>query len=113
MFFLDLDRFKVVNDSLGHDAGDALLVEVAQRLGSVLRDGDTASRFGGDEFTVLCEDVGDDGHAAEIAERLLDVLAQPFVVAGSQLHVGASIGIALSTGHHGPDDLLRDADVEM
>ncbi len=113
VLFLDLDRFKFVNDSLGHEAGDALLVEVAQRLGSVLRDGDTASRFGGDEFTVLCEDIGDDSNAAEIAERLLAVLAQPFVVAGSQLHVSASIGIALSTGHHRPDDLLRDADVAM
>ena len=115
--FLDLDGFKVVNDGLGHDAGDELLVAVGQRLSSVIRPGDTVARFGGDEFVVLCEDLPRDGarsQASEIAGRLFDALTAPFVIRSTDTFVGASIGIALApTGEERPEDLLRDADAAM
>ena len=98
--FLDLDRFKNINDSLGHDAGDELLVAVARKLESVIRPGDTVARFGGDEFTVLCEDLPPDSareQAVEIAERLLTTVIRPMVVRGTEMFVGASVGIALAT----------------
>ena len=82
MLFLDLDRFKVVNDSLGHQAGDQLLQAVALRLDAALRPGDTVARMGGDEFTVLLEDVTDPREATVVAERVLATLADPFDVAG-------------------------------
>ena len=112
--FLDLDRFKVVNDSLGHKAGDRLLVDVAMRLSSALRPSDTLARFGGDELTLLCEDIGDGEDARAIAERLLDTFAEPFVVQDGEAFLQASIGIALSRdGFETPEDLIRDADAAM
>ncbi len=102
VLFIDLDRFKNVNDSVGHDAGDELLVAVARRLESVLRPGDTVARFGGDEFTILCDDLTtatSRDRAIEIAERLLESVAEPFVVRRRrETFVSASVGIALATG---------------
>jgi len=115
--FLDLDRFKNINDSLGHDAGDELLVAVAHTLESVIRPGDTVARFGGDEFTVLCEDLSCETArelAVEISERLLATVIRPMVVCGTEMFVGASVGIALaSSGDERPEELLRDADAAM
>ena len=113
VLFADVDRFKVVNDSLGHDVGDRLLVALARRLRDVLRPGDTLARFGGDEFAVLCEDVPE-GDVFRIAERMMDALGEPFVVAGREVFVSVSVGIAVT---HDPDQrphaLLRDADAAM
>src|SRR5215207_8588462 len=113
VLFLDLDRFKVVNDSLGHHAGDLLLQSVALRLDAALRPGDTVARMGGDEFTVLLEDVTDPREATIVAERMLATLADPFRVAGRELHVSGSIGIALAGPDVDPEELIRDADVAM
>ncbi len=112
--FLDLDRFKLVNDSLGHKAGDRLLVDVAMRLSSALRPSDTLARFGGDELTLLCEDIGDGEDARAIAQRLLETFAEPFIVQDGEAFLQASIGIALSRdGFETPEDLIRDADAAM
>ena len=117
VLFLDLDRFKVVNDSLGHDAGDELLAALALRLSAALRPGDIVARFGGDEFTVLCEDLAPtsaDRQAIGVAERLLDALHEPFLVEGEEQFVSASIGIAIGvTGLERPEALVRDADAAM
>jgi diguanylate cyclase (GGDEF)-like protein/PAS domain S-box-containing protein len=112
--FLDLDRFKVVNDSLGHKAGDRLLVDVAMRLSSALRPSDTLARFGGDEMTLLCEDIEDAADARVIAQRLLDTFAEPFLVQDGEAFLQASLGVALSRdGFEAPEDLIRDADAAM
>ena len=114
ILFLDFDRFKVVNDSLGHTAGDRLLVEVGQRIQNSLRPGDTAARLGGDEFTVLLEDVSDIGGAVRVADRIADALKSPFDSQGQEVFLSTSIGIAISRGGEGrPEDLLRDADVAI
>ncbi len=117
VLFLDLDRFKVINDSLGHDAGDELLRVLAQRLAAVLRPGDVVSRFGGDEFTVLCEDLvpsAADQQTIGVAERLLDALREPFLLDDEEQFVSASIGIAIGlTGLERPEALVRDADAAM
>ncbi len=113
VMFLDIDRFKLINDSLGHDAGDRLLQRVAQRLQQTLRSGDTLARFGGDEFTVLCE-VMDESQAVEIAQRMVKAMEQPLDTLGSEVFVSASIGIALAaTGKESGSELLRSADVAM
>jgi diguanylate cyclase (GGDEF)-like protein len=113
VLFLDLDRFKVVNDSLGHHAGDQLLQAVALRLDAALRPGDTVARMGGDEFTVLLEDLTDAREATVVAERVLATLSDPFTIAGRELFVSGSIGIALGRADHDPEELIRDADVAM
>jgi diguanylate cyclase (GGDEF)-like protein/PAS domain S-box-containing protein len=114
ILFADLDRFKVVNDSLGHEAGDRLLVDVAMRLSSALRPADTLARLGGDELILLCEDIASESDARSIAERLLQTFADPFLVQDGEAFLHASIGIALSRdGFETPEDLIRDADAAM
>jgi diguanylate cyclase (GGDEF)-like protein len=114
VLFVDLDDFKTVNDSRGHPVGDALLVSAGERLVSVVRPGDTVARLGGDEFAVLVEDVDDAREAVAPAERILAAFSTPFVIAGSELFVGASIGIAVgSAADRTTDELLRNADFAM
>jgi diguanylate cyclase (GGDEF)-like protein/PAS domain S-box-containing protein len=114
VLFLDLDRFKIVNDSLGHPVGDELLKQVAARIERSTRPNDTAARFGGDEFTVLVEDIADSSDTIHVASRILESLQAPFMLCGHEVHVTGSIGIALSTSpEDSADDLLRKADVAM
>jgi diguanylate cyclase (GGDEF)-like protein/PAS domain S-box-containing protein len=114
VLFLDLDRFKVVNDSLGHTVGDQLLVGIARRLEACLRPGDTLARLGGDEFTILLEDVSDINEAISVAERVESELSSPFNLRGHEVFTTVSIGIAPSSiGYSRPDDILRDADTAM
>jgi diguanylate cyclase (GGDEF)-like protein/PAS domain S-box-containing protein len=114
VLFLDIDHFKLVNDSLGHAVGDQLLITVAERLQHFLRKGDTAARLGGDEFVLCCENVGSFDEAADIADRLADVLAEPIVLGDHDMSVTASIGITCACdATRTPEDLLRDADVAM
>jgi diguanylate cyclase (GGDEF)-like protein/PAS domain S-box-containing protein len=114
VLYVDLDHFKVVNDSLGHAVGDDLLIEVAQRLRSCVRSVDTAARLGGDEFGVLLEDVVSASEAVQAAERVLGTMGEPFAVAGGEHSLRASIGVVVSDGSgEGADELMRRADVAM
>jgi diguanylate cyclase (GGDEF)-like protein len=113
VFFLDLDGFKQINDRLGHLAGDALLRGVAGRLLAWVRPGDTVSRFGGDEFTVLVREVAGPEEAAKIAERLTDALSEPLSVEEEAVSLTPSIGIALAGGIRNPEELLERADTAM
>ena len=114
VMFLDLDRFKVVNDSLGHQAGNLLLREVAQRLAQSVRPSDLVARLGGDEFAVLLEQVGTPDDAMALAQRLLDALSAPLMINGTEVMPGASIGITFSDlGYRSADEVLRDADLAM
>jgi diguanylate cyclase (GGDEF)-like protein/PAS domain S-box-containing protein len=114
VLFLDIDDFKRINDSLGHSAGDRLLLAIAERLQGVIRDEDTAARFGGDEFTILVADAASESEATEVAERIETALRTPFTIDGHELFVSASIGIALSGGHTGHSEaLVRNADLAM
>jgi diguanylate cyclase (GGDEF)-like protein len=113
VLFCDVDHFKVVNDSFGHEAGDRLLIEVAHRLRSILRPSDTVSRFGGDEFALLCEEV-DSEVVEQIAERLEEAFSAPFLIDGHEAPVSASTGIVLTTDPDvDPDQLMSDADLAM
>jgi diguanylate cyclase (GGDEF)-like protein/PAS domain S-box-containing protein len=112
--FLDLDRFKVINDSLGHLVGDELLIAIGQRLAGCLRQGDTVARLGGDEFALLLDNVHDITDATRVAERVLADLEEPFTLQGHEVFSNVSIGIAMSSdGYHRPEDILRDADTAM
>ncbi|MEA2457685.1 MAG: hypothetical protein QOC95_657, partial [Thermoleophilaceae bacterium] len=113
VLFIDLDHFKVINDSLGHDVGDALLMQVATRLNALLRDSDTLGRLGGDEFMVIAESGSDPAQHVLLAERLGAALEAPFVVNGDELAISASIGIACGNGDTGGRELVRDADAAM
>lgn len=114
VMFLDLDRFKVINDSLGHSAGDALLEAIARRLEQSLRPGDTAARLGGDEFAILLEDIGDSAAALAIAERIQQVIATPVNLGDREMFTTASIGITLyQPGYDSATDMIRDADTAM
>jgi diguanylate cyclase (GGDEF)-like protein/PAS domain S-box-containing protein len=113
VLFIDLDDFKNVNDTLGHWAGDALLVQISERLMSQLRLEDTAARLGGDEFAVLVDDLTDRDEALDIAQRIIDVLHEPVSIAAKELTITASIGIAYGEPGTNADELLRNADLAM
>jgi diguanylate cyclase (GGDEF)-like protein/PAS domain S-box-containing protein len=113
VLFLDIDRFKLVNDSLSHGVGDNLLIALAARVLAALRPGDTVARLGGDEFTVLLEDITGPADAMVVATRILRALGDAFNIDGNELFVTASIGISLSAPGLGPADLMRNADIAM
>jgi diguanylate cyclase (GGDEF)-like protein len=113
VLFLDLDQFKLVNDSLGHAAGDELLATVAPRIEQALRPGDTVARFGGDEFAILVEDIANERGATRVAERIAEALTRPFILRQREHFVSASIGIAIGTGSEVPEALIRDADAAL
>jgi diguanylate cyclase (GGDEF)-like protein/PAS domain S-box-containing protein len=114
MLFIDLDKFKAVNDNLGHNVGDRLLVGISERLSELMRDSDTVARLGGDEFVILAEDIENDAEALALAERVLDALERPFPVGTTELAMLASVGVSVS---HSPDTdpegMLREADLAM
>jgi diguanylate cyclase (GGDEF)-like protein len=120
VLFLDLDRFKVINDSFGHDAGDRLLVQLAERLAAAVRPGDTLARFGGNEFTILCEGITDESEALAIAERVRRVMSEPVQLPEGEVFVTGSIGISMAGGDAGlaggraePETLIGNADAAM
>jgi len=114
VLFLDLDRFKLINDSIGHMVGDQLLIGIAQRLRNGVRPGDKVARLGGDEFTILLDGIRDVHEAEEIAERIQKLVSQPFILNGYEVYTTVSIGLALSNlGYVQPEDFLRDADTAM
>ena len=113
LMFLDLDRFKLVNDSLGHDAGDELLIQTAERLRAVVRCEDLVARLGGDEFVVLCEDLPDPGDAEAVAARIVAALNAPVHVRGRDIRAPASVGVVTDVGERTASELLRDADAAM
>jgi diguanylate cyclase (GGDEF)-like protein/PAS domain S-box-containing protein len=114
LLFIDLDRFKAVNDSLGHEIGDHLLVAIAERLSQVMRDGDTVARLGGDEFVVLAEGIESDGEAVAVAERVLHALEKPFQIGSAEVSMLASVGVSVARDPDlDPESILREADVAM
>ncbi len=114
VLFLDLDGFKLVNDSYGHDIGDLLLGMVARRLREAVRAGDVLARLGGDEFVILCENPRGEHQMLELSERIIETVSQPFAIDGHEVRVGLSIGIAFSQGtEEGIGELVRDADVAL
>ncbi|MGH2688278.1 MAG: putative bifunctional diguanylate cyclase/phosphodiesterase, partial [Actinomycetota bacterium] len=114
LLFIDLDRFKVVNDSLGHHVGDQLLVQMANRLRKSIRGGDTLARFGGDEFVALLEDLQDEDDGVAITRRILSDMSAPVSVAGRELSVSCSIGVVIGDGsRQDPDECVRAGDVAM
>ncbi|HEY6102096.1 MAG TPA: GGDEF domain-containing protein, partial [bacterium] len=114
VLFLDLDNFKLINDSLGHEMGDQLLLAVARRLQGSVRQEDTVARFGGDEFAIAAGDIAQPSDATRIASRVAKELAAPFTLDGQEVYVSSSVGIALNRSEHDrPESLLRDADTAM
>jgi diguanylate cyclase (GGDEF)-like protein/PAS domain S-box-containing protein len=114
LLFIDLDRFKAVNDNFGHDVGDRLLISVSERLAEMMRDSDTVARLGGDEFVILAEDIDSDAEALAFAERVLQTLSEPFIVSSVEVSMPASVGVSVT---HDPETdaetMLREADVAM
>jgi diguanylate cyclase (GGDEF)-like protein/PAS domain S-box-containing protein len=114
MLFVDLDRFKAVNDNLGHDVGDRLLVAISERLAELMRDSDTVARLGGDEFVILAEEIESDAEALALGERVLDALERPFPLGNAEVAMLASVGVSVSHDSNAdPEDMLREADVAM
>lgn len=113
VLFIDLDDFKTVNDSLGHSAGDSLLITVSERIARCIRPGDTAARLGGDEFAVLIDEITHPEDASEIGERIIAALREPVTLSSARVSAAASIGIAYGTATIGVDDILRNADLAM
>jgi diguanylate cyclase (GGDEF)-like protein/PAS domain S-box-containing protein len=114
LLFIDLDRFKAINDNLGHAVGDHLLISVSERLAEMLRDSDTVARLGGDEFVILAEDLESDAEALAVAERVLHALEEPFLVGSAEVSMLASVGVSITHDPQAePEDLLREADVAM
>jgi len=114
VIFLDLDRFKNINDTLGHTVGDQLLLQLSERLSNSVRDGDTIGRFGSDEFAILMDDIDSDKHMSSLAKKLLDTLAQPFKIKKQELFVTASIGVSIYPNDgEDAETLLRNADIAM
>ena len=114
VLFLDIDRFKLINDSLGHSAGDKLLIAFAGRIKEALREIDTLARLGGDEFVIMLEDIEDSNYANMVAQRLQQELELPFIIDGKEVHAPASFGVVLNTkDYHHPEDIIRDADAAM
>jgi diguanylate cyclase (GGDEF)-like protein/PAS domain S-box-containing protein len=114
VLFVDLDQFKQINDSFGHDAGDHVLAEAGRRLVLLARRGDTVARLGGDEFVVLCRDVGDDHDVARIGDRMVRGLRAPYFEGGRDLSTTASVGIVIARDRRAePESLIRDADMVM
>ena len=115
MLFVDIDGFKTVNDTLGHDVGDQLLVQIAWRLGELRRRSDTAARLGGDEFVILLEDISDRREAAEIGQRVCDAIAEPFSFHAATIAISASIGVVYAGDHRKctAETLVRAADAAM
>ncbi|RJF98418.1 bifunctional diguanylate cyclase/phosphodiesterase [Noviherbaspirillum saxi] len=114
VLLLDLDRFKLINDSIGHEAGDSLLLQVSHRLRRVLRESDTLARMGGDEFALLAIDIRDADHLASLAQKLIKALHEPFHLHSHELHIGASIGLALYPDHGTDvDTLIKHADIAL
>ncbi|HYM45936.1 MAG TPA: sensor domain-containing diguanylate cyclase [Solirubrobacteraceae bacterium] len=114
LLFIDLDRLKAINDSLGHAVGDEVLISVAGRLEGTLRDSDTVARLGGDEFVILADDLESDSEALTVAERVVSALEEPFEIGSIEVRMSASVGVSISRDQDAdPDDLLRKADVAM
>jgi diguanylate cyclase (GGDEF)-like protein/PAS domain S-box-containing protein len=114
VLFLDIDRFKKVNDSLGHVVGDQLLEKIARRLEACVGPNDIVARFAGDEFTIMLDEITDEGYPVEVAEEILRSISQPFELSNQELHITTSIGIVSSTvGYNKPENLIKDADTAM
>jgi diguanylate cyclase (GGDEF)-like protein len=114
MLFIDLDRFKAVNDNLGHEVGDQLLVGISDRLAEMMRESDTVARLGGDEFVILASDIENDGEALALAERVVQALEEPFQVGSAEVSMLASVGVSVSHDPEAdPEAMLREADVAM
>jgi diguanylate cyclase (GGDEF)-like protein/PAS domain S-box-containing protein len=114
LLFIDLDRFKAVNDNFGHDVGDQLLISVSERLEEMMRDSDTVARLGGDEFVILAEEIESDEEALALAERVLETLSEPFLVSSVEVSMPASVGVSVSDDPDAdPESMLRESDVAM
>jgi diguanylate cyclase (GGDEF)-like protein/PAS domain S-box-containing protein len=114
MLFIDLDKFKAVNDNLGHGVGDRLLVSISERLAELMRDSDTVARLGGDEFVILAEDIDGEGEAMALAARVLDALERPFAIGSAELAMLASVGVSVTRDPEtDPETMLREADLAM